>query len=622
MAGGELQLAQHRGHVALHRLRRNEQLLGDLLVGVALGDQPEHLALPAGQLVELGVEGGLHVARRLGRRRERVQHEPGQPVREHRVARGDPADRVGQLGGGDRLGHVTPGPGPDHRDHVLRGVRGGQREKPYFGMRSLDRLHHGLAAATGQVHVEQHHVRQQLADQVDRGLHVVRLTDDLDLPAELSPDPGPEQPVVVDQHHPGGFSAHVRPAGRLLRGIFSVTLVPSPGAVVTVAVPPRRVIRPCTDSARPLRSSGTASGSKPFPRSRTTIDTSPGSTSANSEMTPASDHLAALTVASPAAASSAVRLSSRSQSPTVTASTGTPYLASTSCWSFRTPAATVSSSSAWSGSRPSNSQERSSRSCIRASWMTFCGSSARRWISASVCSTESCTRAAMSTRSSARALAWRSSARSRAIRSHQGPRASTMAAITSSTPPSGRSSARLACAENSQPSPPAISAPAMTRRNADRRFGRTSSVATPSGSSKCRSVAWSSSGAFRQISASPAMLNTCGEAQPMNQPPLSAPATSSTKMSSEARPTASRMPPASVLALLKMLASVPVAGMNSQASTYSGTPQPVGLLAAQRATVTSVPFTQPERTVAPEWATVPRLVAVPAVRILHRSIMA
>ena len=50
--------------------------------------------------------------------------------------------------------------------------------------------------------------------------------------------------------------------------------------------------------------------------------------------------------------------------------------------------------------------------------------------------------------------------------------------------------------------------------------------------------------------------------------------------------------------------------------------QPVGRVAAQRAAVTGVPLTQPERTVAPERATVPRLVAVPAVRMLHASIMA
>ena len=80
------------------------------------------------------------------------------------------------------------------------------------------------------------------------------------------------------------------------------------------------------------------------------------------------------------------------------------------------------------GARPSNSQERSSRSCGRASCMTACGSSARRWIRASVCSTESCTRAAMSARSSARTRACRSSTRSRAIRSHHGPSSSTIAA--------------------------------------------------------------------------------------------------------------------------------------------------------------------------------------------------
>ncbi len=152
-----------------------------------------------------------------------------------------------------------------------------------------------------------------------------------------------------------------------MRPIFSVTLVPSPGAVVTVAVPPRRVIRPCTDSASPLRSAGTASGSKPFPRSRTTSDTSPGSTSANSEMTLAPDHLAAFTVASRAAASRAFRLSSSSQSLTVTASTGTPYLASTSSWICRIALVKVRSASVSFGSRPSNSQERSSRSCCRAS---------------------------------------------------------------------------------------------------------------------------------------------------------------------------------------------------------------------------------------------------------------
>ena len=102
------------------------------------------------------------------------------------------------------------------------------------------------------------------------------------------------------------------------------TSVPSPGTLRTVAEPPRRVTRARTDSARPFRSPGTAAGSKPQPRSRTNSETSAGSTSANKDTTWAPDHFAALTVASRAAASTASRLSSSSQSPTVMASTATP----------------------------------------------------------------------------------------------------------------------------------------------------------------------------------------------------------------------------------------------------------------------------------------------------------
>jgi hypothetical protein len=79
VAGGKLQLAQHRRDVALDGLARDEQIAGDLLVGVTLGDQPQHLALPRGQLVELRIEGRLDVVRR-GRRGEGVEDEAGQPV--------------------------------------------------------------------------------------------------------------------------------------------------------------------------------------------------------------------------------------------------------------------------------------------------------------------------------------------------------------------------------------------------------------------------------------------------------------------------------------------------------------------------------------------------------------
>ena len=149
-----------------------------------------------------------------------------------------------------------------------------------------------------------------------------------------------------------------------------------------------------------------------------------------------------------------------------------------------------------------------------------------------------------------------------------------MAAITSTTPPSGRSRARLLWAENSQPTPPTSSAPARTRRSADHLPRAEESAAVSSGSIRCRSVACSSCGAFRQISTSPATLNTCGHAQPTNQPPLSALAASSTRMISDARPTASRMPRPSVLAVLAMLACSPAVGISSQPATYTGTNHP------------------------------------------------
>ena len=56
--------------------------------------------------------------------------------------------------------------------------------------------------------------------------------------------------------------------------------------------------------------------------------------------------------------------------------------------------------------------ERSARSSARANRATSSGSSDRLWISVRVCSTESCTRAAMAARSSARTAAYRCASRS------------------------------------------------------------------------------------------------------------------------------------------------------------------------------------------------------------------
>jgi MFS transporter, CP family, cyanate transporter len=84
----------------------------DLAVGVAPGDVAQDLLLAGGELVELRV---LAVHPRGQFPGEGVEDEPGQPRAEHRIALMDPHDRPHEVLGGDRLGDVAAGAGPDHR---------------------------------------------------------------------------------------------------------------------------------------------------------------------------------------------------------------------------------------------------------------------------------------------------------------------------------------------------------------------------------------------------------------------------------------------------------------------------------------------------------------------------
>ena len=117
-----------------------------------------------------------------------------------------------------------------------------------------------MAAAVRQVDVQQDDVRVELTDQRHRLGNGAGFADDLDRLAELAANAGAEEIVVVDEHD--AAAAH----GCLARR--SSTSVPS-AEDVSVAVPPARVMRPRIDSAIPCASAGTASGSKPPPRSRT-----------------------------------------------------------------------------------------------------------------------------------------------------------------------------------------------------------------------------------------------------------------------------------------------------------------------------------------------------------------
>src|SRR5207237_4221028 len=118
-----------------------------------------------------------------------------------------------------------------------------------------------IAAAIGQVDVEEDDVGIELLDQRHGLLDACRLTDHVDGVAELGAHARAEEVVIVDEddaalHDP-------------LRGTDSSTSVPSPGVLETLASPPTRSIRRTIESAIPRRSAGTAAGSNPAPRSLT-----------------------------------------------------------------------------------------------------------------------------------------------------------------------------------------------------------------------------------------------------------------------------------------------------------------------------------------------------------------
>src|SRR6185295_4915309 len=127
------------------------------------------------------------------------------------------------------------------------------REREELHARPLRRdLHdHGLAAAVGQVHVEQDDVGIELLDQRDGLEDGAGLADDLHTRTKSCAYARAEEIVVVDEHDATHRTAHT----------LSSTSVPSPGADTILAVPPTRSILPRIDSATPRRSAATASGS-------------------------------------------------------------------------------------------------------------------------------------------------------------------------------------------------------------------------------------------------------------------------------------------------------------------------------------------------------------------------
>src|SRR3954453_12378599 len=183
-------------------------------------------------------------------------------------------DCVDELVPGDRLGDVPTCTGPDDGDHVLGVVGYREREEALLGTLLGDLLDHLDAAAARHVDVEERDVGVVSGDRPHGALDGVRLAQHLDLLLELGLDARAEDPVIIDDHD-GGGGAH-RPFSLMLNS----TSVPSPGSLRIAARPPCRFMRPIIDSRTPWRSSGTAFGSKPGPRSSMKTRASVSSTSA------------------------------------------------------------------------------------------------------------------------------------------------------------------------------------------------------------------------------------------------------------------------------------------------------------------------------------------------------
>src|SRR6266540_4043783 len=131
-------LRRNRRHVRLDRRLAQVELLRELGVREAAGEQTQDLALAAGQLVEL-------VARRHGRAREALDEASRGGRPEERVAGGDDPDRVDELGGLDVLEQEAAGAGLHGGVDVFVEVEGGEHEDAGAGA-ALDEPTSRLAA--------------------------------------------------------------------------------------------------------------------------------------------------------------------------------------------------------------------------------------------------------------------------------------------------------------------------------------------------------------------------------------------------------------------------------------------------------------------------------------------
>src|SRR6266496_863451 len=294
-AAAHPQLAQHAGHVVLDGLLRQAQLLPDLPVGQPVGDQLQDPLLLRAQ------PGQPLVPQQMLARPQPLQHPGGHRRVQQAVPGRHRAHRAQQVGGVDLLEHIAGRARQDRGEQRLVVGKRGQHQHLDVGVGGAD-LTGGLdAAAVGQPHVHDDHLRQRPVRLVDRLTHRGRLgAHDHVLGAlQQRPDPVADDVVVVDQHHPGrpptrllGWllachhrppltlrAAHppgCRPPGWRSTGMATRTVVPSPVVLTISARPPSRAAR-ARRFPSPRPAPAAAAVSNPRPSSSTSSHTAPSS---------------------------------------------------------------------------------------------------------------------------------------------------------------------------------------------------------------------------------------------------------------------------------------------------------------------------------------------------------
>ena len=168
-AGAGVEFGHGAGHVGADGGGREEQGLGDLVVGPARGHPGGDLALPRGEGVEARHGCGGRPA--LG---ERAHEQPRHRWREQRLSGGHHSDGVHEVGGSGVLEDEAARSQMQRLEHVLVDLESGHHDDPHgaqFGIGG-EMTQHLQAVHVGHADVQRHHVGP-LAAHLGEGLAAV-----------------------------------------------------------------------------------------------------------------------------------------------------------------------------------------------------------------------------------------------------------------------------------------------------------------------------------------------------------------------------------------------------------------------------------------------------------------